>query len=77
MLPSAQALCAQAFRETRAVHSQEACCEAGERSQKRWGHWGGWVGWQGQVQRAKLKDEWTREMKPISHIIGLTKERGK
>lgn len=40
-------------------------------------HWGGWVGWQGQVQRAKLKDEWTREMKPISHIIGLSKERGK
>lgn len=40
-------------------------------------HWGGWVGWQGQVQWAKLKDERIREMKPISHNIGLTKERGK
>lgn len=40
-------------------------------------HWGGWVGWQGQVQWAKLKNERTRETKPIFHNIGLTKERGK
>lgn len=40
-------------------------------------HWGGWVAGRGQVQWVKLKDEQIREMKPISHNIGLTKERGK